>query len=58
MYSANSTTKIGDLAIIHLEDNNLGLTHRADTDSNGMKPINIPDMKIFEKISGTQYIIE
>merc|ERR1711894_854776 len=48
----SSDTKIGDLALIQLKVTSSELTHRAASGSNGMIPINIPDMKIFKKFAG------
>ena len=47
-------TKIGDLAILKLKlDSRHIAMHRMDH-SNGLDPINIPDMNIFKKFSGIQ----
>lgn len=53
----DSTTKIGDLAILKLKvDSKHMAVHRSDH-SNGLDPINIPDMNVFKKFSGHNCIV-
>ena len=51
-------SKIGDLALIRLKERADVLTHRADPSSNGMTPIDIPDMSTFRRFAGTYLIID
>ena len=51
-------SKIGDVALIRLKERPDVLTHRADPTSNGMTPINIPDMSTFRQFAGKYFIID
>ena len=51
-------SKIGDLALIRLKERADVLTHRADPSSNGMTPIDLPDMSTFRQFAGTRLIID
>jgi len=48
----SSVSKIGDVALIRLKERADVLTHRADPSSNGMTPIDIPDMSTFRQFAG------
>ena len=58
LFSENSVSKIGDLALIRLKERADVLTHRADPSSNGMTPIDIPDMSTFRQFAGKYLIID
>ena len=51
-------SKIGDVALIRLKERADVLTHRADPSSNGMTPIDIPDMSTFRQFAGKYLIID
>ena len=51
-------SKIGDVALIRLKERADVLTHRADPSSNGMTPIDIPDMSTFRQFAGKYWIID
>ena len=57
-FSKNSVSKIGDVALIRLKERADVLTHRADPSSNGMTPIDIPDMSTFRQFAGKYWIID
>ena len=57
-FSKNSVSKIGDVALIRLKERADVLTHRADPSSNGMTPIDIPDMSTFRQFAGKYLIID
>ena len=51
-----SATKVGDLAILELEMTNSRSVHHDNSSNNAMKPIDIPDMKMFPKFGGKLYL--